>query len=289
MSKTSSLIFKFLSLISIFGLWLNSKYELIAINLFNGENSFELRVLTWNVHRAGIVDTNQQVEMAKVIVEQNADFVQLNEFTLDSCRVLDSLIRHYYQHVEDVNANLLSGDIIYSKKKLYISGQKNDIENSKSVPNIAASILCGRDTVSIVGVHLTGNNDSVTKRIVKSRKLDFFRHSYQLYKLRSEDRKFCAHYLKQWAIECPHPMIIMGDMNDFSVSAPMDSLRDAGMKNAWWEGGLGYGATFKQGWMRLRIDHVYYNDQLKLKDVRVVNSNLSDHKILVADFSLVHQ
>jgi len=81
----------------------------------------------------------------------------------------------------------------------------------------------------------------------------------------------------------------MGDMNDFSVSAPMDSLRDAGMKNAWWEGGFGYGATFKQGWMRLRIDHIYYNDQLELRNIKVVETDLSDHNMLVADFSLVHK
>jgi len=41
--------------------------------------------------------------------------------------------------------------------------------------------------------------------------------------------------------------------------------------------------------MKLRIDHIYYNDQLELKDVKVINSNLSDHNILVADFLLVHQ
>ncbi len=288
MSKSKILIFTFLIFISILGV-LNSKYELVAIHPFKGEDSFELRVLTWNVHRTGIVDANQQLEMAKVIVAQNADYVQLNEFTLDSCLVLDSLLRRSYQYVEDVNANLLSGDIIYSKKELYNSGQKKFFEKGKSVPNVAANIVYGRDSVSIVGVHLTGNNDSITKRIVKSGRRDFFRHSYLLYKQRGEDRKFCAHYLKQWAIECPHPMIIMGDMNDFSFSAPLDSLKDAGMKNAWWEGGFGYGATFKQGWMKLRIDHVYYNDQLELKDVKVINSNLSDHNILVADFLLFHQ
>jgi len=246
MSKSKILIFTFLILISIFGV-LNIKYELVAIHPFKSEDSFELRVLTWNVHRTGIVDSNQQVEMAKVIVAQNADCVQLNEFTLDSCLVLDSLLRRSYQYVEDVNANLLSGDIIYSKKELFNSGQKKFFEKGKSVPNVAASIIYGRDSVSIVGVHLTGNNDSITKRIVKSGRKDFFRHSYLLYKQRGEDRKFCAHYMKQWAIECPHPMIIMGDMNDFSFSAPLDSLKDAGMKNAWWEGGFGYGATFKQG------------------------------------------
>ena len=84
-------------------------------------------------------------------------------------------------------------------------------------------------------------------------------------------------------------MIVMGDMNDFNHSAPMDSLRDAGMKNAWWEVGFGYGATYREGWLRLRIDHIYYNDKLKLKGVKVVETDLSDHNILVADFEFANK
>ena len=80
-------------------------------------------------------------------------------------------------------------------------------------------------------------------------------------------------------------MIVMGDMNDFNHFAPMDSLRDAGMKNAWWEGGFGYGATYHAGWLKLRIDHIYYNERLCLKNVKVVNTDLSDHNILLADFA----
>ena len=79
----------------------------------------------------------------------------------------------------------------------------------------------------------------------------------------------------------------MGDMNDFNHSAPMDSLKDVGMRNAWWEGGFGYGATYHEGWLRLRIDHIYYNDKLSLKGVKVINTDLSDHNILIADFSIV--
>ncbi len=238
MSKFKILIFTFLILISIFGGWLNSKHELVAIHPFKGEDSFGLRLLTWNVHRTGIVDANQQVEMAKVIVAQNADIAQLNEFTLDSCLVLDSLLRLHYKYFEDTNANFASGDIIYSKKELFNSGRKKITEGGKSIPNYAMTILCGQDSVYIVGVHLMGNNDSITNRQIKSGTKEYYRHFYQLYKERQENRKSSAHYLKQWAKECPHAMIIMGDMNDFSVSAPMDSLRDAGMMNAWWEGGF---------------------------------------------------
>ncbi len=263
---------------------MNGRYETMAVHPFFGEEDCELRVLTWNVHRSAIDDEEQQFEMVKEIIAQEADVVQLNEFMLSSCLVLDSLLRECYPFVEDVNAKLTSGDIIYSKKELFNSGQRKIGEKGKSVQNHAMTILCGKDSVYLVGVHLMGNNDSITNRLIASERKEYYNHFYRLYKERQEDRKVCAHYLKQWALECPHAMIIMGDMNDFSVSAPMDSLRDAGMKNAWWEGGFGYGATFKQGWMRLRIDHIYYNDRLELKNVKVVETDLSDHNMLVADF-----
>ncbi len=284
MSKVKIFLFLILALVVGLGIWMNGKYEVVAVHPFFGGEDYELRVLTWNVHRSAIVDEEQQVEMAMVILAQEADVVQLNEFTLDSCWVLDSLLRQRYPYIEASNANLSSGDIIYSRKELFHSGQREVTDKSKPLPNYAMTFLCGKDSVYLVGVHLMGNNDSITTRQIASERDEYYRHFYQLYKERREDRKISAHHLKQWVMECPHAMIIMGDMNDFSVSAPLDSLRDAGMKNAWWEGGFGYGATFKQGWMRLRIDHIYYNDRLELKNIKVVETDLSDHNMLVADF-----
>ena len=81
----------------------------------------------------------------------------------------------------------------------------------------------------------------------------------------------------------------MGDMNDFNVSAPMDSLRDVGLKNAWWEAGLGYGTTYHDGWLRLRIDHILYSKELKLESIKVIETDLSDHNPIVAGFSMVKE
>ncbi len=281
-------LFVLLAIVVTLVVWVNGKYEVVAVHPFFDEEDYELRVLTWNVHRSAIVNEEQQMEMVKEIVGQEADVVQLNEFMLSSCQVMDSLLRECYPFVVDVNARLASGDIIYSKKELFNSGQRKIGEGGKGLQNHAMTVLCGKDSVYLVGVHLMGNNDSITNRLIASEREEYYNHFYRLYKERQEDRKVSAHYLKQWAKECPHAMIIMGDMNDFSVSAPMDSLRDAGMKNAWWEGGFGYGATFKQGWMRLRIDHIYYNDRLELKNIKVVETDLSYHNMLVADFSVAH-
>lgn len=82
-------------------------------------------------------------------------------------------------------------------------------------------------------------------------------------------------------------VIVAGDLNDWCGSTTLNTLMGEGddaLKDAWWEGGNGFGFTF-QGWhLRLRLDHILYSDGVKLNDVRVVDSDLSDHKPLIADF-----
>ncbi len=140
MSKVKIFLFLILALVVGLGIWLNGKYEVVAVHPFFGEEDYELRVLTWNVHRAAIVDEQQQLGMAKEVIAQEADLVQLNEFMLDSCLVLDSLLRQSYPYIVDVNAKQASGDIIYSKKELFNAGQREISEKGKRVSNYEMTI-----------------------------------------------------------------------------------------------------------------------------------------------------
>lgn len=92
------------------------------------------------------------------------------------------------------------------------------------------------------------------------------------------------------------PTIVMGDMNDVAGSPCMRVLEDAGLKEAWWEGGFGYGATIHRP-LPYRIDHVMYgvprskfqevSGGFKLKGIRKVDAKgLSDHDALVAEFEV---
>ena len=82
-----------------------------------------------------------------------------------------------------------------------------------------------------------------------------------------------------------HIGAVMGDMNDVSGSYTINRIKEAGLKDAWWEGGGGYGATFHGKGLRLRIDHILYDyKELELTGVRVIDNNLSDHNALMASF-----
>ena len=272
-----------LAVIVIVVLWGNSKYNIVAFNICGNSTAGEdFRVLTWNICGADIESREKEENIARLVIEQNADFVQLNEFCLDSCMVIDSLLSEYYPYKNGANAHLHAGDIFYSKRNLFESGRF-----CEDFPYIVFSKLCfNKDSLYIIGCHLAGNNYEGQIEIDDVDSLHKVKRFWGYYRNAQEKRKEKAHFLKMKVLESSLPMIVMGDMNDFNHSSPMDSLKDAGMKNAWWEGGLGYGATYHEGWLRLRIDHIYYNEKLELKGVKVVETDLSDHNPLIADFSI---
>ena len=82
------------------------------------------------------------------------------------------------------------------------------------------------------------------------------------------------------------PVIIAGDFNDWSGSYCMNTIGNRFYKDAWWEGGLGFGITY-DGWhLKLRLDHILFSHHFKLENVYVEKSDFSDHRPLVADFIL---
>ncbi len=73
-------------------------------------------------------------------------------------------------------------------------------------------------------------------------------------------------------------------MNDICGSSAIRVLENIGIKDAWWEGGVGYGATIHHP-LPYRIDHILHNEGLVLKGVKVIDtSDISDHNALVAVF-----
>ena len=265
-------------------IWVNNKYCLFAFNFGDESGVHQFRVLTWNIHSTNIENQGEQESIAKLIIAQDADIIQLNEFTLDSCLVIDSLLSEHYLYKVDVNAKVKAGDIFYSKVELVESGKID-----KVIPNgIYSKMYIGKDSLYVLGCHLPGNNHEGQIEIDDADSLRRVKLFWGRYRHAQEKRKESVRFFIKKIRESSGPIVMMGDMNDFNASAPMDSLKDAGMKNAWWEGGFGYGATYHEGWLRLRIDHIYYNEKLKLKDVKVVNTDLSDHNILIADFSIIN-
>lgn len=263
--------------------YLNWKFEVIAFHPFRSEGKAGLRVMTWNVHCSNGADSVRQRKIAELITEVDADFVLLNEFHQKYCLVMDSLLRTRFPYTEECQSHQRCGNIFYSKHKMTNSGIITAPRQKGVIRPIKAKVAMGFDSVQIIGVHYASNHYDGSL-IEEELKIDTT--SYDRYKDAQEIRCFQAHWTKEAVLESKHPVIVMGDMNDFNCSAPLDTLTSYGLMDSWWEGGLGYGATYHNGWLRLRIDHILHSKELKLESIKVIETDLSDHNPVVAGFSI---
>lgn len=87
----------------------------------------------------------------------------------------------------------------------------------------------------------------------------------------------------------------MEDMNGISGSYTLRRIEAAGLlrhgsaelTDAWWKGGFGYGTTYHDHGLRPRLDHTLYDEhRLQLTDVKVIDTDASDHNALSAGFKL---
>lgn len=282
MNKLKYVVIGCLALLLIF-CYLNWKFEVIAFHPFRNEGQHDLKVMTWNIHCSKGADSIRQRKIAEQILDVDADFVLLIEYFQNKCPVIDSLLKTKYTYTEECQSHQRCGNIFYSKHKMTNSGRITIQRQKGVIRPIKAIIAMGADSVQIIGAHFASNHyDGSTFE----KELEGDTTSYDRYKDAQKDRCIQAHWTKEAVLESKHPVIVMGDMNDFNCTAPLDTLTSCGLKDAWWEGGNGYGATFHDGWMRLRIDHILHSKELKLESIKVIDTNLSDHNPVVAGFSL---
>ena len=74
------------------------------------------------------------------------------------------------------------------------------------------------------------------------------------------------------------PTIVAGDFNDISGSYALKTIQGTQLKDAWWEGGSGFGVTYHAYNIFLRLDHVLYSRHFNLHHIQVLDqAKWSDH------------
>lgn len=221
-------------------------------------------VLAYNVHNKGEGYEEKQADIAKLILAESPDVAYLCEFALWRNKQLDSILtdneyKRYY--LSGINCVFYSKYPIDSIAGIHIKEDKKKYSLTNKV-----HVFIGNDTLKLIGCHLSSSNY----------------HIREGYELRAKE----ADAIYKSIMEDRHPVIVMGDLNDISGSYAVERIKEAGLKDAWWKGGFGYGATFHDKWLRLRLDHILYRDsKLDLQYVKVIDSDLSDHNAILAGFS----
>lgn len=255
----------------------NIHYELLPVHFCTCEgcDGGGIRVLSYNVHSLSDGFTSSAPKMAWMILEEEPDFVYLTEYYEGTDETLQEALEQHYPNINREHrwgAN--EGDAFYSTwgidsvYRFTLSGHHSAIYR--------VQIHKKADTLAVYCCHLSSNNLKIEEGRWAS--LEEGR------RLRCEEACVIVEALNNER----YPAIVMGDMNDLSYSQPIKMIEATSMRDAWWKGGLGYGSTYSENWLKLRIDHVLYDKKkLKLHRVGVIGDyKFSDHRSIVADMEL---
>lgn len=303
---------KLASALGVVVLMLNWYWQVCPIRIFNCEEPTDntFRVVTYNIYPQ--VDSTQydrwQRDVLSEIKRLHPDILCLQELHPGMESKLESELCTYYKYTTE-KTNLCK----YIKWKLY---SRYQIINPKVYPSVVAidtigltedyKYTVGRrkirqpycsadiqlpsgDTITVFSCHLQSNGYSTIRRSMKDSESWFSGIGRYCTAILSADRLrlWEAQNLRQVldSIGNNHPIIVAGDMNDFNQSESLTTIQGGNLSDAWWKGGNGLGFTYSGFGLHLRLDHILYNDKLRLQNVEVGKSELSDHRPLIADFS----
>ena len=252
---------------------------------FGFKNSFtgDLKVLSFNVNAVDGYNLTKANAIIGIIQDEAPDVVFLMENFKPMCDSLHERLHTLYPY----DTRLMDHNVIYSRFPL-----SNPLFFEMINRGTSYMVKCNVDVsgkrMTLFGCHLSSNNYSKSNDYLTPDKVNsvsgikayYDNISYALH-LREMEADTVISYCKN-----SERVIIMGDMNEVSRGASMRMFVEAGYKDAWSKGGFGYGATIHHP-LPYRIDHVLYNQGLKLKGIKKIDTKgISDHDALVAVFDL---
>lgn len=241
-------------------------------------------IMCYNINGSGDGECNKADLIVSMIRQSNPDIVFISELADHSPYRMDSLIKQYYPY--STFPSNLCNHYFYSKYPL-IKYRRLYAEKEYQLGVYVVDVVKDRDTITILGCHLASNNYNNDRSYLTPDRLksfcDYIDYFHNIKRANSERRTETDAIIKE-INSIPYSAILMGDFNDVSGSEIMCALERHQLKDAWWEGGVGYGATIHNP-LSYRIDHIMYTKGLILQTIKVLCSNgVSDHDALYAVF-----
>ena len=283
--------------------------ETFALHLFGKKyGDYDLRVLTFNINRAHEISVNKgsTEELITFILEQNADLILLQEYNAELYPEVQERLGATYPYGSGTEStsrfkSVFSRFPIESCEQLMVDANdsqyelfqnaiycKKKHEGLEVLPICKMKVRVGGRLLQVFNCHLMSNNYSVVIRNLRKKGKNiiagFFPVLHRM-DFGSQAREIQAKVMGSH-IDPGMPTLICGDFNDVSGSSPLNLLQRLGHSDAWWKGGFGFGFTFHGMGLRFRLDHVLYSSlNLRLANVSVPHSFVSDHDPVVCDFS----
>lgn len=285
-----------LAFFPLLALMLGYKFFLITFQFHNTEeNTSGLKVLTYNAHgffyrkdKGDDLDLNVFTWLA----EHPADVKVFQEFYQDYTSASRNAIKllgkngeyeYAYHVVEGDEKKRFMGMAIFSRYPIVNQGVVFD--NKQSNGAMFADIEVASDTIRIYNTHLQS-------MAIQAESLDNYEEAKQVYRqtLGKLHRGSLARS-KQLAVlfehlsNSPHPVILMGDLNEIPYSFAYFKISEK-LENAFEKMGRGFEFTYNRVLFFLRIDHIFADPKLQpvfFKTHREVD--YSDHYPVTATFT----
>jgi endonuclease/exonuclease/phosphatase family metal-dependent hydrolase len=268
-----ALAWKRLALLPLLALIIGYKFILITFQIHpRNEQAPGLKVLTYNTanffhKRAKAFD--QDPNVFTWIAEHPADIKVFQEFTQDYTSNRRNAIKQiskdgeleYFHHVIEGNPKKRSyGMAIFSRYPIVNEGVVFD--NGSSNGAIFADIRAGKDTLRIYNVHLQSMAISPSNLNDYERAQEVYRQTLGKLHRGSLARAQQLSILLEHLRNSPHPVILMGDLNEIPYSYAYFKLSE-NLDNAFEKAGRGFEFTYNKILFFLRIDHIFADHSLK--------------------------
>ena len=302
-----------LTLISLCALVLG--YKNIGVFIaFHAPSTFEItkdpktiRVVSWNVARFIELKRNNnqgsitRKKMMALLAEQQADVLCLQEF-------YTSGNPSYYDNIATIRQELgypyyylskdLDGDstyytsVIFSRYPLVDSGMVRFPRPSQPEVLLQADLQTADGIIRVFTTHLQSQRfdkqDYQRMEKIREREDSMFYHFIPIVGkikkglvIRSQQADMIASLLA----DSPHPVVLAADLNDVPNSYTYFTVRGS-LQDAFLEKGSGIGRTYRGLSPTLRIDYIFADRRLKVKQFTRVKKDYSDHYMLVTDLVL---
>lgn len=285
-----------LAFLPLITLLIGYKFLIISFQLNpKNDNAQGLEILTFNAHMfyyKGSNGTNPESNVLSWLQEQTADVKAIQEFyqdnttaSKDAIKILgkDSDYKVSY-HINEGNPKKRSNGLaIFSKYPIINDGKIFDAQGTNGA--IFADLNVNGDTIRIYNAHLESmriDSDGLEN-------LDGVKQNYRqtLGKLhrgslaRSKQLKLLLEHMNH----SPHPLILMGDLNEIPYSYTYFKLNEKYV-NAFEMAGRGFGFTYNRILFFLRIDHVFSSESLRAVQYKTHREvDYSDHYPVSATFT----
>lgn len=272
-----------------------------------------IRVMSFNVREFDLYSWSKDRKVRDKIVELvrkiNPDVICMQDFyhsiskkypfsTID--KFVSAGYRYYHIHYTHVvNDSNFWGIAIFSKYPL-IRGHAFELDSIRGNAWIYSDVLLGRDTVRVINMHGASvklkHLDYTYIENVLNKEAPQYRSwrkpgNEKLYEIARKVMR--ALYYRERQVKAllelvhktSYPVLLCCDLNDIPNSYAYDQLTEY-FRDAYISTGSGWGITYLGPLPFLRIDYILYSSSLKNQSFATLNYKLSDHKPLMACFTL---